>query len=618
MQMSKYNVFVKIIDQLRNEAPKGYKRYYPALDQKEKLDNARSRAFLHLYLKVKFGILEFHDRERLITDDPYDGGIDAYYIDDESKCITLIQAKFRTTEENFENKKISIDELLSMDVDRITEGEPNNEEGIKYNSKILAMQEEIGKIPDIGRYRYEVIILANVKEYKQSEFKKLTAGFPVEVFDYERCYKELVFPVVSGTFYDANEIVVNLSLSNKESSEGRISYSVNTEYKDCKITVVFVPLLEIAKIMYKYKNSVLKYNPRSFLSLSHNDVNTKIEDTVINKETNEFALFNNGITILSDGTEFSSKVAKKDQAQLIIKNPQIINGGQTAYTLSIIYEKGLFKDDLTPFENKEVLTKVITFIDDQEVVGCGVKIQEIQRLELIEALSRATNEQSFVKESDRRSNEKVQIIYQEKIYDEFGYFYNRKRGEFYDGLQQKYITKDRVVDPSIFIRAALSMKGEVARARRNGDEVLFKRNFEEVFVDDNSYRKYMFGYMVFEYLVELEKEFSKTKNNKFGINTYGYAIRYGKYAVVNVVSRFYNDDFKIVDYKNQCEKITNEVLLQWSEFETKVSKQKKNKDYFVTVSNEDGTIERNLNFDGYYKGRNINEDIKKYNFIVNI
>ncbi len=609
--MSKYSILVNILDELRNEAPVGYKRYYPAQNEKEKLDSARSRAFIHLFLKVYYGLNEFYDRENHITDDPEDGGIDAYYIDSDQKKIIFIQSKFRTNESNFESKEISLDEILKMDVDRIVDGEEVDENGKQYNGKIIKMMKRISEIPDIGRYRYEVIILANLKGYKNSTLKKLTGGFSVTVFDYEKCYFSLLFPVVTGCYYDADEIKINLSLVNKESNEGRISYSVQTEFSGCKIMVVFVPLIEIAKIVYKFKNSILKFNPRCYLGLNNNDVNPKIENTIRNKKTNEFALFNNGITILSDNTEFNSRVALKDSAQLIITNPQIINGGQTAYTLASVYEKCLKDKDESIFDNKEVLVKVITFFEGKEG-------DQQKKLALIEELSRATNEQSAVRESDRRSNDKVQINYQTKIFNEFGYFYNRKRGEFHDGLSKKYIPRDKVIDHSVFIRVAVSANGDVARARRNSDEYLFRENnFKEVFIDSEIYKKYMFGYLCHQYLIELEKKFDKTPNNKFGINTYGNALRYGKYAIVNVVTRFFDENYQISMYKNYARVISGQILNQWQDFEKVVSEKGYNRDYFYYFVEND---KKNIyyNFDGYYKGRTINKDIENYKFNVDI
>lgn len=124
--MNKYQTLINVLDQLRKEAPKEYKRYYPLETDQEGLNKARARAYIHLFLKVKFGLLDFKSREEFITDDTYDGGIDGYYIDDENKKIYFIQSKFRTNQQNFEEKNIDLDELISMDLDRITKGEKSS------------------------------------------------------------------------------------------------------------------------------------------------------------------------------------------------------------------------------------------------------------------------------------------------------------------------------------------------------------------------------------------------------------------------------------------------------------------------------------------------------------
>jgi hypothetical protein len=77
--MSKYSNLVDILDQLRFESPHQYRSYRPNKDDDEAINQARAKALIHLYLKVSFGLLDFTERERLITDKSYDGGIDAYY-----------------------------------------------------------------------------------------------------------------------------------------------------------------------------------------------------------------------------------------------------------------------------------------------------------------------------------------------------------------------------------------------------------------------------------------------------------------------------------------------------------------------------------------------------------
>lgn len=125
---------------------------------------------------------------------------------------------------------------------------------------------------------------------------------------------------------------------------------------------MFVPTAEIARALYTYRNFLLKFNPRSYLELSHNEVNQEIARSITGLKTNEFALFNNGITVLSYGTDFNEKIGQKDRAQLILTQPQIINGGQTAFTLSMLYEQFVVEgSDKQIFDSKEVLLKVITF-----------------------------------------------------------------------------------------------------------------------------------------------------------------------------------------------------------------------------------------------------------------
>jgi hypothetical protein len=102
----KYELLLRILDKIREEAPEQYKRLYSRDEfDLEKVNQARSRAYIHLYLKVLFGLLDFNEREKNITDGTDDGGIDGYFIDRETKSIHLIQSKFRTTEKTLKIRK---------------------------------------------------------------------------------------------------------------------------------------------------------------------------------------------------------------------------------------------------------------------------------------------------------------------------------------------------------------------------------------------------------------------------------------------------------------------------------------------------------------------------------
>lgn len=508
----KYKIYLNILDQILREAPDRYARYRLDDLDEEKLNQARSRASIHLFLKVSFGLLDFEDRERLVTDGSYDGGIDGYYIDKDTKSLYLLQAKFRTSQAKFEQKKITLEELLCMDVNRILEGEKFDEEGNEYNGKIKQLQREVSQIDDIARYNYKVVILANLSGISLAKLRLLTGGYPVDIFDATKTYEKLLFPVISGTYFTASDISIPIDLSNKNAG-AKISYTVSTKANECEITALFVPTIELAKMMTKYKNSILKFNPRSYLDLEGKKVNSSIRETIINTETNEFALYNNGITMLSDETYINEKIGQKNRAQLRVKNPQIINGGQTTYTLSRIYEENKNGDLESIFGGKEVLLKIITLMDNSN---------EEDKLQLIDDISNATNQQTPVINADRFANDIFHKAIQRKIFDRYGILYERKRGEFSDGILAGYIDGSIVVERNQFFRIYYSANGHI---NLGSQKKLFQKNNFPCFRlgNDESLDRFYIGFYVFNHLLE-----SRNPNIRVQKDTYAKIYAYNQ------------------------------------------------------------------------------------------
>jgi hypothetical protein len=140
--LSRYEMLVRVLDGIRSEAvgTRLAERYAVGSTETDNIWQARSRAYVHLYLKVMFGITDFEERETYVTDGTQDAGIDGYFIDTNTRTIFLLQSKFRNTEANFENKPIELDELLSMQIRRVLSGQDTDERGVKYNGKILGLQ----------------------------------------------------------------------------------------------------------------------------------------------------------------------------------------------------------------------------------------------------------------------------------------------------------------------------------------------------------------------------------------------------------------------------------------------------------------------------------------------
>lgn len=599
---NKYKTLLNVIDQLRMEAPLKYAKYRSESKNLDDANYIKSRVFIHLFLKVNFGLLDFEDREHFIVDKTGDGGVDAYYIDKCNKKIYLLQSKFRNNSKNFEEKEILLEELVKMEVSEILDGNNIGLDGAEYNGKVKQLQREISELPDVGKYKYVVIILANVKKINEAQLKKITGGFEVQIFDNTMVYEKLLFPIISGTYYNKEEIHISINLKDKSTSEN-VTYRVESEYGNCDITILFVPVSEIAKILFQYKNSILEYNPRAFLEMAGNPINGDIYDSIVNKETNDFALLNNGITILSEETNINNKIGKKDKAQLIIKSPQIINGGQTSFTLSRIYEEILSGNiNNNVFENKEVLLRIVT-------LDSGDDDQKLDRLKLIEAISKSTNNQTDVKEADRRSNDEVQIFLQRIIYQKYGLYYERKRGEYADGIKNGYINRKEIIERTGFIRLALASYFpdedvlDDINPKNVSENKLFGENlFPKILGEGARYNDFMF--MLFSYLElkNIEREESKDRKDKFAVSKYGRALRYGDYAVIMVHKlKFYQDNFAAESMNDSL----LSVLAEWKKFEDYAFNLRSNSQYF----NKDT---KDLNYYGYYKSTNLITDLRKF------
>jgi len=580
--MLKYNVLLNVLDKICEDAPKEYKSYKAKKKETEKFNRARSKAFIHLFLMVKCGITDFKERHDLITDGTQDGGIDAYFLDREKKKLFLIQSKFRT-KRNFEQKSLTAEDLIKMEVRRILKGKEKDSNGNKYSKKIKEFQKKWSEVGDHAHYDYIIIILGNLTKYNDEQIRRLIDNSNYEIYNFERTYEELVFPLCSATYYDPKEIEITINLFDKE--QPILKQKIDTEYGDFQVRLVFVPCEEIGRTMLKYKNSILKFNPRNYLSLSKNKVNRKIRDSILNVKKNDFAILNNGITILADSFKSTESTGTVDVGQVIMSNPQIINGGQTAYTLSEIYEKYRAKKNLI-FSNKEVMLKVVI---SKEGIDPNPKF--------IEEISNATNQQTRVKEEDRRSNHEIQIKLQELIFNNFGYFYERKKGEFYHGITSKYIEKKYVINRNKFLRAYLAFKGNPADARRSGSNTLFKqKKFKEIFDNADNFKKMLFAYLVLDHL-------NKIKNDR-GKN-WGFGLRYGKMAIISAIGvNEIKEDITPENIKKLVQKKVKAIKIRWKKFEKWVVKKNKKKKWYFS--------EMGFDFDNYYKGFSLNSDIKEF------
>lgn len=572
---NRFTTLVFTLDRIIEIAPSSCTWYHFDKNNHDLRLQARTRAFVHLYLKCEFGLTDFVEIESRITEGKNDGGLDAFYIDHNKKIIYLIQSKFR--HDKFEEKLISIDDLAKMELELILKGkkEYTNKIGgkLRFNQKIIKFQEELSGLK--GVYTKKVIILANIGKYNDKTIKKLIGNFDFEVFDFEKSYERMVFSICSGTYYNPEEIIVTLNTERKK--QPMVFQEVITSMGECDVRVFFIPTLEIAKMMFKYKNAILAHNPRNYLSLDKNEVNKKIGHSITSIKTNDFALLNNGITVLADLVNPIDTLGK-EEIKVTIYNPQIINGAQTAFTLSKIYGGKTENEYL--FKNKEVMLRVITAKDN----AC--------KASFVESLSDATNQQTKIIEADRRSNDPIQKNMQKELFNGFGYFYSRKKGEFDNGISEGYLNKNLVIEREDLVKSIIAYSGKASEARRSSNVLFKEKEFKNFFKKQSNINKIFFAYQCWVMLNQILKKNKISKDFK-----------YSRYAVICAVGHIKPNVNKHTS--SDVEKNIKGVIKKWKEFEKYVVGQKNNVQYYIGNT-------KTIDFDNYYKGKTLNFDLKKF------
>lgn len=583
--ISKYQLLINTLDSLINESPVGSKKYYAS--NEDSINQARARALIHLYLRTTFGIIDFSEAERYITDGSGDGGLDAYFIDKDSTSIYLIQSKFRTKEENFEKKSIDGYELFKMELDKIVNGHLVDSKGNKFNGKVLELQRKIKEIGGvIGKYKYYLVFLGNVPaNLEPSKLNKVSGSVCdyVYIINGKETYNILLLPYLQSDFYNKREFILKIKINQNQSN--RINYSVKINEQLININLSFIPTLEVAKMMRQYKNSILKYNPRCYIGLKDNkvNVNKQIQNSISNTNSNEFSLLNNGITIICTNFEYTERNAEPNSATILVTNPQIVNGGQTAFTLAKI----LNGNNIDIFNNKEVLAKFISL--DQS--------QTPEQILLIEKISETTNNQTPVYLSDRKSNDENLVELQKYLFENHGLLLERKKGEFYEAIENKIISKDIIIDKSLLMRLIFVKDGKVSEARGYADEKLFE-NYQLKNIKQGEFKKIFNVINIYKQIEGLQQK-AKKSDLKYRTNEFGSGLKYGKFAIVGAILII--NGLKENAYSNLTT-IEDNVLAKWKDFETTVSNNEHNADYY-----DDG-----FNFFNYYKGKTINKDLKEY------
>lgn len=210
------------------------------------------------------------------------------------------------------------------------------------------------------------------------------------------------------------------------------SPSVNEEYQSY---LAIIPGEALASIYERFGSRLLEQNVRSFLQFN-GKINKGIRTTIM-KEPEMFLAFNNGIAATADEIELEDSEDGNGKIISIVKDLQIVNGGQT--TASIYHTQ---KKDKADISNIFVQVKL-------SVVKNKEKFSEI-----VSRISEYANTQNKVSVSDLSSNRPYHIELEKLSRNIFTpitdskpiqtkWFYERARGQYKNAILKDGFTPSR-------------------------------------------------------------------------------------------------------------------------------------------------------------------------------
>ena len=465
-------------------------------------------AFGHFAIKECFNkIIDFeydgndfdqfiHDH---IVDMANDLGNDAIFTNKANNEIMVFQFKYSksqllNTEEVKKNKKF-IDWILKI-----------GKEELSANYKLRrVLDEEIAQILTekalqkkeyfITFYYIDSNFLGNIQtdiKALHTNYKDKNIKFDLRFYNYdelEALYDDIDIP--------KNE--VNLKFVENEFFSKKMTYYDDKE-TNIETVVTSIYANSLKPIIEEKKELILALNVRYYKG--ENEINSKIKSEYSKGEKSNFWILNNGINGVCQDFEII------DGGTLKIKNFQIVNGGQTAKTLTRIV------NDLP--DNVQILMRLTKVKDKTRTSKISMDIAV------------ASNSQNAISPRDLHSGDRIQRHIYKKL-DEKGIFYDKKDGEW--GTiknKRKYQNPEntrthlRIYNTdlgksylSLFIQLPISTKG---RNKLVFSEVYYDEIFSMTENEDNQFYKLILSFQIARYVSWLKED--KKYNFEILQNTY--------------------------------------------------------------------------------------------------
>ncbi|MHC4242695.1 MAG: AIPR family protein, partial [Planctomycetota bacterium] len=397
--------------------------------------------------------LNQYDAYHAITDGSGDCKIDAfYYSDDEDELaeIVVIQSKYK--QKSGETGTFEADEinLCINSCVKIVTGKPLENPSERLQEKITNY---IQLLEENDNPSISVKLFFATNGIIHEDHKKLDSVTGAQQYNIDCIF-------IDATEFGHEDVidegVLQINRKGLSGDEDDLTDSIfKTTDKKMEGRIVSCRLESLMKFYEETgKRALLDSNVRYLLTRS--SINKAIQDSFVN-HPDEFCFLHNGITLIC--SDYSIEPTATPLVNLTLKEPNIVNGGQTIAKLYELYENS-YEEHRTQFETANIVIRVYKALSEQSL-----------------RIAQATNSQNPIKVVDLKSNNsnqaKVKMFFEKK-----GIGLIVKQGEntlYYDDtLTNEYILQ---------IYASL-YKDDPAKAKTS-KATIFKKYFDEVFSDES-------------------------------------------------------------------------------------------------------------------------------------
>ncbi|HCH5483943.1 AIPR family protein [Vibrio parahaemolyticus] len=443
-------------------------------------ENDKLKERFGFYLFMLESLCDEKDLDRIsdiITDTEYnayltgnrfnDQGIDAIYINDESKEILLFNFKFRESFKLGQMQSSNEAFVSTKLVNCILNG---NSDGLEGKLKSL-VDDAIERLNSNDVWKTSLYMLSNEAvpiNNDETAIQQLKDFYDMEVISI--CLPQIKSMMSIRPKPISSELIID--------NDALMSYSENT-ISTSKSYIVRLNAADIIRLTCKNQELRNNYNCEKIEVLAKERIDygvlfdnvrgfvqkSKYNEAIarsLKEDPSKFFMYNNGMTIVAKDIK-AEPVNGNKKVRISISDFQVLNGGQTLRTLHNF--------------NAQDDSHISEFLSKSEVL---VRIFNASNSDAVNKIAEYTNSQNSISNVDLKSLSTLQIQL-EQLLDEHDIIYSRKNGDTGMNDQKDYKYK---ISMELFGQILFAIQGNPEKSS-NQKQHIFGKYYDDIFSERN-------------------------------------------------------------------------------------------------------------------------------------